>query len=288
MDMIILGITFLSAILGFARGFVREIFGVISWVGGGILTYIGMPYMRTIARQFIEKEMVADIAAAIGLFVVFLIIFNIISHFLSNLIRESVLSSIDRALGFFFGLARGFIILSGVQLIIGTFLPVEKYPDTIRNNRFLPLIVSGSQWIVHISPQKVTDYILEQQKKLNQNGLTANVTKEALNAAQAIATNPALATDQNQSIASHPAVIANTQTAQDMQKAAEALAQLRPMTDSRANPMAQQTEGVTVKQEKALDKFLNTSPVDHEIPQGMVQNQDQMGNSNASPQIQTP
>jgi membrane protein required for colicin V production len=68
------------------------------------------PAVLPLAKQYINNDTVALVAAIGAIFVVTLIIVSIITVKISDLILDSRIGALDRTLGFFFGAARGFLI----------------------------------------------------------------------------------------------------------------------------------------------------------------------------------
>ncbi|MDP4725301.1 MAG: CvpA family protein [Pseudomonadota bacterium] len=251
-DGIIIGVALLSALMGLIRGLTREVLGLASWIGGASLTFIGMPFVQIIARRYIQNGMMADVAAAVGLFLIFLILFSVISHTLSGLIRQSVLGGIDRSLGFLFGIGRGIVVLCVFQLLISCFVPRQKQPENFQNNRFAPMIYKGSDLIFSLLPHQIASKIFEQQQKLVSDisavgaANMANTMNAAVNNATGFAT---------------PSQIANNlkQQSPNTQQEAENLARLQPRAVA-------PTEGanVTAKQQNDMNRFLNLQDMDEE------------------------
>ncbi|MES2608186.1 MAG: CvpA family protein [Pseudomonadota bacterium] len=254
-DGIIIGVALLSALMGLMRGLTREVLGLASWIGGASLTFVGMPFVQIIARRYIQNGMMADVAAAVGLFLLFLILFSVISHTLSGFIRQSVLGGIDRSLGFLFGVGRGIIVLCIFQLIISCFVPRHKQPETFQNNRFAPMIYKGSDLIFSLLPHQVASKIFEQQQKLigdismaataNMGNVMTNTMNNMVNGAPGFATPSQMANNLKQSPTS--------------QQEAENLARLQPKA-------VLPTDGasVTAKQQSDMNRFLNLQDMDEE------------------------
>ena len=167
LDIVVITLPLLSALMGLVRGLTREVLGLVSWIGGASLTLVCMPFVQVIARRYIQSAMMADIAAAIGLFLIFLILFSMISHVLSGVIKQSMLGGIDRSLGFLFGIGRGVVILCILETLISCFVPRQKHPVDMQTNRFAPLIYKGSDIIVNLLPKQAYQFINEQQQKHN-------------------------------------------------------------------------------------------------------------------------
>lgn len=162
-DIGILVIMSISCLMGFWRGFTREILGLFTWLGSVVATYIAIPIFGGIARSYISNPMLADTATAVVLFIIFLIIFSIISGALSNSVKSSSLGGIDHALGFSFGIVRGVIVICGLEIIISTFTIRQNQSETIQNARFTTMVRHGADSLTHCLPQSIQQFIISQQ-----------------------------------------------------------------------------------------------------------------------------
>lgn len=254
-DGIIIGVALLSALMGLMRGLTREVLGLASWIGGASLTFIGMPFVQIIARRYIQNGMMADVAAAVGLFLIFLILFSVISHMLSGFIRQSVLGGIDRSLGFLFGIGRGIVVLCIFQLLISCFVPRHKQPENFQNNRFAPMIYKGSDLIYTLLPSQVASKIFEQQQKL----LSDISAVGAASMANAMNNTMNGMANGTAGFATPGQMANNLKQSSNSQQEAENLARLQP----RAAPPTE-SASVTTKQQNDMNRFLNLQDMDEE------------------------
>jgi len=125
LDYIVIGIILLSGLLALARGFVREIFSLIAWAGASFAAFKFYPLLMPMAQHHIKNEKAAEWAATVGIFVVTLVVLMVIGSLVCGLIKGRALTSIDRSLGFVYGLARGVLVVSLVYLGVITFM----WPD---------------------------------------------------------------------------------------------------------------------------------------------------------------
>ncbi len=116
-DYLIVALVVISALVGLARGLLREVIALISWIVALLIAWHASarlePYLGGLLATGPEVQLWA--ARAILLFAVLLLgagIGAIADHF----IRLSLFSSMDRFMGFVFGLLRGLVIL-GVLVI---------------------------------------------------------------------------------------------------------------------------------------------------------------------------
>ncbi len=193
LDLIILGIVGLSTLLAFSRGFIKELLSILGWIGAVIATVALFAPLRPIVRQYIPNELLADISAGVGIFVVTLVVCGMLNHWISAQVRSSGLGALDRSLGLVFGLVRGSIVVCAVY-ILGAWLEPDRnlWPDVAKNARFLPTVERGAIFLEKLMPD---DIIKSGQETFNR-GLDAVEQGQALgNALQTIA--PAIGNSTN-------------------------------------------------------------------------------------------
>jgi membrane protein required for colicin V production len=158
-DVIVLILIVLSAILGFARGFVREVLGVGAWLGAALVAISCFHFIQPTMHRLISNENIADPVGFGALFLIALIVFSLLSRVTSNLVRGSMLSGLDRILGIFFGIARGAILLSIVYIVGGALVPSDHWSTEIRDSRSLPYIHRGATWIIQAVPEQMRPHL---------------------------------------------------------------------------------------------------------------------------------
>jgi membrane protein required for colicin V production len=156
-DIAVIGILLISALWAFLRGFVREVLGVVAWVGAAAVTLYGFALVRPFAHQLISIDFLADVVAGVVLFVVSLILFSVISGAISSQVRQSSLSAIDRSLGFVFGLVRGAVIICIAYLLLKWAVPPQDRPGWITSARSLPAIEQGVAILEQLIPRSARD-----------------------------------------------------------------------------------------------------------------------------------
>lgn len=161
-DTIVFAIIGLSGLIGFIRGFTKEILGLSSWGASLAAAYFGYPFANSIATQYIANPNIAMIATYLGIFICFLILFSIVSNVLSSYIRQTMLSGIDRTLGFGIGLIRSFILFAVFDLFASFFFPQE--PAFLQNSKTITHIHSLSQSLYGILPKNWQTYLKDNQK----------------------------------------------------------------------------------------------------------------------------
>ena len=118
MDLAIVALVALAALVAFARGIVRSLIGLVAWVAGFVLALVFAP---TVVALFApgEYSVLAYAIAFVAIFVVVLVAGALIAWPLRSVIHKAGLGFVDRGLGFFFGVARGLVVVLAFVVLGG-------------------------------------------------------------------------------------------------------------------------------------------------------------------------
>lgn len=153
LDIGVIAVIGLSAVFAFARGFVREALSIAAWVGAGFVTIYGHDYVIAIVEPMVHNQLLSQLIAWGGLFIASLIALTIVTGFLARSVRASGLSSIDRTLGFIFGILRGVLILCLAFLAIKVMVPQEgDRPGWLRDAKSVPYLERGAAMLSVLLP----------------------------------------------------------------------------------------------------------------------------------------
>lgn len=154
LDIAVIAVLLLSGLFALMRGFVHEVLSVTAWVGAALATLYGLPLARPLARQYIEADWLADIAAGAGIFLVTLIVLSLLTNMLARRVRDSALNSLDRSLGFVFGLVRGAVLVS-LAYILALWLSAPGDPPAwITEAKTRPMIEGGARLLQAAVPEE--------------------------------------------------------------------------------------------------------------------------------------
>lgn len=127
-------ITFISALLAYSRGFTREAFAIVGWVIAAVAAFYGAPALEPLIREIpVVGKILADscIISMITAFTIVvagaLLVLSVFTPLISGLVLDSPLGSMDRLLGFVFGIARGILLVAIAFLIYTEFSGVESW-----------------------------------------------------------------------------------------------------------------------------------------------------------------
>jgi membrane protein required for colicin V production len=124
-DYVIMGVILVSALVGAARGFLREAIAFVSWVIALLLAWhfsdLIEPHLGGLLAETAVKAWVARLIIVLLVLLVGALIGAVADHF----VRLSIFSGMDRLGGFAFGALRGFLLL-GVFVIFGQLVHLDR------------------------------------------------------------------------------------------------------------------------------------------------------------------
>jgi membrane protein required for colicin V production len=123
-DYVVIAAIIVSAVVGAARGFLREAIAVGAWL---IALFVAWHFADLIGPHLgglLSDSEVRPWAARIIIMVLVLLFGAAVGAILGRFVRLSIFSGMDRLLGFAFGALRGFVLL-GVFVILGQLLRLQ-------------------------------------------------------------------------------------------------------------------------------------------------------------------
>lgn len=153
-DIIILLVVAVSAVLAFARGFVREALSMAAMFIAILAVLWGFPMLRTPMRDIIETGWIAD-ATTVGLiFVLVYIAVRVATGRIHEWIHDSEpLGILDRTAGLLFGVARGFVLMAVGALVVTSVAPIDMLPKSLREAKFYPVVMLTADGLKHLAPR---------------------------------------------------------------------------------------------------------------------------------------
>lgn len=127
-DFIAIAVVAISAVFGLWRGFVREVFSLVSWIAAFWLARTFAGVVATWLPASLTHHGLRTIIAFIAVMLVSLLVTSLISMIIVHLVKAAGLTASDRSLGAAFGLIRGVLIAVILVLLGGmTSEPREAY-----------------------------------------------------------------------------------------------------------------------------------------------------------------
>lgn len=166
LDIIVIVVVLISATLAMVRGFVREVLSVASWVAAVAAAYYFHEFLTPLVRNYVESDTVSRIIAASIIFFIALIVASYLTTRVADFVIDSRVGAIDRILGFFFGAARG-VLLMVIALWFFNFLSPTP-PAWVADARTKPILDDLGQQLVAALPEDMEAWLQSHVGRLNE------------------------------------------------------------------------------------------------------------------------
>ncbi|WP_019954914.1 CvpA family protein [Yoonia vestfoldensis] len=165
-------IVLLSGVLAYSRGLVRETMAILGWIGAAIVAFIFAPQVEPLVRQIpIVGDFIGDscelaiIAAFAAVFAVALVIVSIFTPLFSSVVQRSALGGVDQALGFFFGVLRGILLIAVAFFVYDTIFATQQFA-MIDDSRSAGVFAQLTARIEAQNPEQALGWITSQYQDL--------------------------------------------------------------------------------------------------------------------------
>lgn len=142
-----------SGLVGFVRGATREVTTVIALVLAAVAAVAGLRFAGPIARHFVATPWLATSAALLVVFLVVYIALRLLAGRLTHGVRHTVLSGLDRGLGFAIGVVRGLVVVGVAVLLMTAATPPERMPAWMTKATLYPLAEAVGAGLRAFAPQ---------------------------------------------------------------------------------------------------------------------------------------
>jgi membrane protein required for colicin V production len=156
-DYVIIGIIALSAIIGLARGLIREVLALGVWIAALLAAWF---FYRPVAEQlspWLETPSLQMGAAVVLIVLGVLILGAIIGWVLSVLVDKTGLTGTDRLLGMVFGAGRGAVVVA-LLVFLASLTPIVQDPWWAQSE-LLPKFQLLADAMLDLVPPDVTQRI---------------------------------------------------------------------------------------------------------------------------------
>jgi membrane protein required for colicin V production len=165
-DFLAVIVVLVSAIYATWRGLMRETLSIFSWVTAAYVTLRTFSFFRPLLRGLVSPEWFSDALVALGIFLAIFIPLSFISYRFAQSVQRSVVSPVDRTLGFFFGIGRGLVVVGLAYIAFTAFVPLRQQPSWLTEAQTLPLIQNTSDVLLSLVPELGQSSVKEARPKV--------------------------------------------------------------------------------------------------------------------------
>jgi len=178
LDPIVIAVVFVSAMYATYRGFVSESLSIFAWAAAAFAALFFGPRFAPYTRDLVSSPMLGVLIGYAVIFLVVVIPLSFISYRFSESVKNSPISTLDRACGFAFGVVRGLAIIGLAYIAFSTMISVRNQPPWISNAKLLPVIQGSSEVLLSLVPDQHVDTAKTEQPA-TESPKTASVPADA-------------------------------------------------------------------------------------------------------------
>jgi membrane protein required for colicin V production len=149
LDLLIIILIFISAFFAFIRGFSLEILSLSGWIFSIGISYLYGGIASNQINQLLDNFLISTVISYVFSFIILLIIFSFLTKNVSSLIKNSFAGILDRSLGFFYGLLRGYLLICFCYFCFDYFYSGSK-PIFLESSKLVPIIKISNKEIFNI------------------------------------------------------------------------------------------------------------------------------------------
>ncbi|MBD5413401.1 MAG: CvpA family protein [Treponema sp.] len=117
-DICFLILILVFAVLALLKGFIKEIFGKVSVIGGLACSIVFSPRLTPYVEDAIHNKIVAVILSFLLVFVAVFLMICIVQRIFEKIFSGEIMRGLDRVLGFLLGAAEGVVIILFLMVIV--------------------------------------------------------------------------------------------------------------------------------------------------------------------------
>jgi membrane protein required for colicin V production len=153
-DIIALLILGVSAVVGLARGGIREVANVASFILAIFIATYALRYTGPIAVKAVRPVWAANAVAILIVFVAAYVLLRVTAGALTKSAHKTKgLGALDRLIGGGFGLLRGLVLLGVIGILLSVAMPYDRTPGWITNAKLYPLSLASATALRALAPK---------------------------------------------------------------------------------------------------------------------------------------
>ncbi len=153
-DYIYIILTVLFIIQGALKGFVLSMLSTAKWILAYVITIYIFPMIKPYVEDIIDNEYVLDIVLGVGIFIIIIFLILLINRAISKVVSYSGIGTIDKVFGFFFGIAKSYVIVVCLYTAAEIIYNHEKWPLNLDNSFTYPWVEKGSNYLIKEFPNE--------------------------------------------------------------------------------------------------------------------------------------
>ena len=153
-DYVYIILTVLFIIQGALKGFVLSMLSTAKWILAYVITIYIFPMIKPYVEDIIDNEYVLDIVLGVGIFIIIIFLILLINRAITKVVSYSGIGTIDKVFGFFFGIAKSYVIVVCLYTAAEIIYNHEKWPLNLDDSFTYPWVEKGSNYLIKEFPNE--------------------------------------------------------------------------------------------------------------------------------------
>jgi len=185
LDLVLIGILAISIVASFAKGFTREVIGLVAAVAALLCGAWFYRMAGEIVRPWVGSREAANLCGFLLIVAAVIVLGLIVSWLVGAMIKAVRLSWLDRLLGAAFGVARGVVVCVAVITAIDAFTPgldARTPPPSVVRSTIAPYMIDAANALTLAAPKELRDGFArryEQVKRIWEDTLKHGIPRRA-------------------------------------------------------------------------------------------------------------
>jgi len=162
-DISVIVLLVLFGIFGAYRGLIRQLFFLGGLIAGHL---IGIEYYALVVSVLNLRFKYAELVGYVIIMLAVYIVVFIVGSFIKKKIHSIKLSFVDRAFGFFAGVAKGMLLVILLVFVLLAALPRDA--KVLRESIAVPYAIVARKWITKGFPMHISDSLNEKVQTINE------------------------------------------------------------------------------------------------------------------------
>ena len=151
-DIVLLLIVLVSALVGYARGAIKEVVTLFAFTLAALAAVFALPVTGGLFRGFVHPAWAGNAVAVLVVFVAAYVAIRVVAGALTKRVHASTLGGLDRSAGAAFGVARALVLAGAFALVFGAVTPADSAPRWITGGFTWPVARASSHALSVFAP----------------------------------------------------------------------------------------------------------------------------------------
>ncbi len=139
---------------GAREGFVLNLLSAAKWILAYISTIYLFPKVKPYFDGILDNEYILDMIVGVILFILIIFLILLVNKAISKVITYTGLGSVDKVFGFFFGIAKSYVLIVCLFTAIDVIYDSKKWPLDLKDSLTFPWVEKGSIYLIKVFPNQ--------------------------------------------------------------------------------------------------------------------------------------